>query len=594
VRLHERISVRLGDARAVIRLDEESGHLVTVPPCHLVTTTVGRVLFNQEVPERMPFYDVLMTAGTLQRVVTDCDALLGRTATVELLDRLKTLGFRFATRGGLSFAVSDLRTPTCKDEVIRTTRKEVEKVHQHYLDGDLTSDERSEQIVDLWTSARDRITDDMMECMAGDTDGAINPVLLMARSGARGGKEQLRQLAGMRGLIARPSGEVVETPITSSFREGLNVHEYFRSTLGARKGLADTALKTSEAGHLTRRLVDVAQDVVVTCHDCGTTEGILKEAEYARGRVLLRTGKLFTDETAQKMVRVRSPLNCAAPRGVCQMCYGTDLATGKLVEIGTTVGVIAAQSIGEPGTQLTMRTFHIGGVHTQDDITRGLPRVVELFEAWQPERVAVLAERSGPVRVGSEDERIRGKDVVFVKETAHVLPPGAKLVVKTGDRVKRGQPLTKGVPAPKELLRLCGKEAVQDYLMREVRAVYSAQNVRLDDRHIEIILARMLSRVKVLTAGDTDLLPGAIISKQRLAAANEAVKDGCQATVEPVLLGVARAAVLSDSFLSAASFQETTRVLTSAALAGKVDLLEGLKENVIVGRLVPAGTGYRS
>ncbi len=595
--LHEAIRVRLPRERRIVREGAQS----TIDNKSTIDTTVGRVLFNDVLAQGMAFYDLPMTAAVLGRVVADCHALLGRTATVELLDRLKTLGFRFATRGGLSFALSDLRTPASKDEVIRATRLKVEKVHERYLAGDIGADDRSERIVELWTAARDRITDDLMECMAGgegEGNGSLNPVLLMARSGARGGKEQLRQLAGMRGLIARPSGEVLETPITSNFREGLSVHEYFSSTHGARKGLADTALKTSEAGHLTRRLVDVAQDVVVSCHDCGSRRGILKAVEDARGRVLLKSGKLIADQTGLKPVRIRSPLTCAAPRGVCQLCYGTDLATGRLVEEGVAVGVIAAQSIGEPGTQLTMRTFHIGGVHNKDDITRGLPRVVELFEAWEPERVAVLAECAGRVRLGRTEERIRGKDVVFVarhgEEVAHILPPGARLAVKTGDAVKRGQALTEGQPAPKELLRLCGAEAVQDYLLREVQAVYRAQNVRLDDRHIEIIVARMLSRVKVLTAGDTELLAGAIVSKQRLSAANAAVKDGQPATAAPMLLGVSRAAVLSDSFISAASFQETTRVLTAAALAGKVDLLEGLKENVIVGRLVPAGTVYHS
>jgi DNA-directed RNA polymerase subunit beta' len=503
----------------------------------------------------------------------------------------------------------------------------------------------------------------------------------MIRSGARGSREQVRQLAGMRGLISRPSGEVVETPIKSSFREGLSVLEFFRSTHGARKGLADTALKTAEAGYLTRKLADVAQNVVVTMHDCGTTEGVGKSAvermgrveqtlaEAIRGRVLLApvlhpvTGELLAAKSEPisreqaaaieaagiERVTIRSPMTCAAPLGVCQLCYGVDLTTGALVEQGMAVGIIAAQSIGEPGTQLTMQTFHIGGVHTGDDITRGLPRVIELFEARGPGKgagrpAAVLAEVAGRVRLGGPAERKHGRPLVFVqpvdedghrcgREVPHRLPPGAVMVVEEGAVVTVGQPLTAGGPLPKDLLRLCGEETVRDYLLREVQAVYRAQGVVLDDRHIEVILARMLRRVRVVSAGDTTLLPGALVDRQvfavnarlegcvrikdpgdsgfrqgqvvtreELAAARRRLKaEGGElpltgrtrpAVGVPMLQGISRAAVQSESFISAASFQETTRVLADAALAGKVDRLVGLKENVIAGRLVPAGTGF--
>ncbi len=592
VKLHDVIRVRLTPGRTIVREDGETAAQ------GLEMTTVGRVLFDDVLPPGMPFYDLTMTAATLGRVVADCHARLGRKATVELLDRLKTLGFRHATRAGLSFAVSDLHVPESKEAVADELMEGIARVRGHYLKGNLSKEERGEAIVRLWGQARERITEEMLEGMGRD---GLNPVLLMAQSGARGGKEQLRQLAGMRGLVARPSGEIIETPVTSNFREGLSVLEFFGSTHGARKGLADTALRTAEAGHLTRRLVDVAQDVVVSCHDCGTTKGIRKSVEAARGRVLLDGGETVTDETVRRLkaagekdVVVRSPLECRAARGVCRLCYGLDLANGELVEEGTAVGVIAAQSIGEPGTQLTMRTFHINEV--RHDITRGLPRVIELFEAWTPDRRAVLAEVDGVVRL--EGGRVRGKSVLHVRaahgeEVPHSLPEGARLLVGDGDRVERGQELTEGKPAPKDVLRLLGREAVQDYLLTEAQAVYRGQNVRLDDKHVEVILARMLSRVKVLTAGDTELLPGAMIARQTFEEANAALRKGRRrATAEPVLLGIARAAVLSDSFISAASFQETTRVLTAAALAGKVDRLRGLKENVIVGRLVPAGTGY--
>jgi DNA-directed RNA polymerase subunit beta' len=665
VALHDPITVRLPRPRPIIR-GEDHGRLVTLAPCRRVATTVGRVFFDDVLPQGMAFYDVAMTAAVLKRVVADCHALLGRRATVELLDRLKSLGFHHATRSGLSFSVADLHAPVCKEEVLRRTQRLVDAVKERYRNGDVSAAERDALVVELWLKARDRIGREVMAGLERDHHQGrphLNPIYLMAASGARGSAEQLRQLAGMRGLIAKPSGEVIQTPVKSSFREGLSVLEYFSSTHGARKGLADTALKTSVSGYLTRKLADVAQNVVVTLHDCGTSQGIDKEAEYVRGRVscatiaaadgsvIVRGNEVITPEAARRLeeqgvgtVRVRSPLTCEAPRGVCRQCYGVDLSTGELVEEGMAVGIIAAQSIGEPGTQLTMRNFHIGGVHSSQDITLGLPRVIELFEARRPGKnappAAVLAEVAGRVRRGQVQGKKGPVPVVAVKprggaEVEHLVAPEADILVATGDEVELGQPLTAGRPLPRDVLRLCGVEAARAYLLREVRAVYREQGVPIDDKHFEVVIARMLAKVKVRSAGDTDLLPGAVVDRavlrqanDRLARCRRVTKPGNSryrpgqlvnreelagvrrqlkaagkqppvasrprpATAVAILQGISRAAVESESFLSAASFQETTQVLADAALAGKVDTLAGLKENVLVGRLIPAGTGFR-
>jgi DNA-directed RNA polymerase subunit beta' len=569
VNLHERIRVRLSGNRPVVC--EDSAHLVTRSPCHLVTTTVGRVLFNDILDPRMPFYDLSLTASSLRRVIADCHRLLGRGETVALLDRMKALGFRAATRSGVSFALDDLRTTGGKEEVVHRTEKAVAALEQSCSRGLISADEREERVISLWMDARDEIGRQVMDDLAKDRRTGPNPLYLMAASGARGNQEQLRQLAGMRGLMVRPSGQVVSRPITSSLREGLSVPEYWSSTTGARKGLTDTALKTAGAGYLTRKLIDVAQNVVVNMHDCGTKRGI--ETELLRGRFLVSGKEPLTEEEAARLkgregVRVRSPLTCAAPSGVCQLCYGIDLSTGKLVEEGTAVGIVAAQSIGEPGTQLTMRTFHIGGVHSDQDITLGLPRVTELFEAQRPRNAAVLAEAAGEVRVGGAEDVRHRKQRVFVQpldehgkavgpERPQSIPEGRRLLITEGQQVAMGEALTDGTPDPHDVLRLRGREAVQRYLVNEVQAVYRAQGVELDDRHIEVIVARML-------------LPG---STQ--------------------VLGVTRAAVRAQSFIAAAAFQETATVLTEAALAGKVDPLAGVKENVALGRLIPAGTGFR-
>jgi DNA-directed RNA polymerase subunit beta' len=852
--VHARIQVRLPIEKRIVsevRYEKDKVRVDEVPrkPNGLVHTTVGRVLFNDILNPRMAYYDLPLSGKYLSRIIADCYQSLGRRETIDLLDRMKDLGFRESTRSGLSFATDDLKTPANKEAVIKETEKEVEKIQKQYQRGIITEGERYNKVIDLWTHARDEITKQMMHDLANDMrEGRsyLNPIYLMAHSGARGGVEQIRQLAGMRGLMAKPSGQIIETPIKANFREGLSVLEYFSSTHGARKGLADTALKTADSGYLTRKLADVAQNVVITTHDCGTTQGITKGvvykgeeierslAESIRGRVarntittitgevIVRENEMITWDMARKIeslgvdkILVRSPMTCQASLGVCRLCYGMDLATGTLVEEGMAVGIIAAQSIGEPGTQLTMRTFHIGGtarrvveeseirakrpgtakfervtavvnekgervalarngellimgpkervmesfavpngslllveegqpiqpgqvvvkwdphmipiiaevggrvrfdeivegdtlrkerdlsgterwviaehkgdLHPQivveddrgqslafyyvpekahlevregqvvkggtllaktprevsgtQDITGGLPRVTEIFEARRPREPAVMAEIAGKVRLG---EKKKGKRLIIVEavdedgrpvgiEREHFVPHGKHLRVHTGDYVKEGDPLVDGPLVPHDILRISGVDAVQNYLVREVQSVYRSQRVDIDDKHIENIVAQMLRKVKVETMGDTGLLPGSVIDKFAFREVNERLKecvrikdpadskfdagrivskdayeeertrleaDGRKppsyvpptpATCSTQLLGITKAAVQSDSFISAASFQETTKVLTEAALAGKVDYLVGLKENVILGHLVPAGTGF--
>ncbi len=861
--VHARIYVRLPIDKKVVsevrvEKDKTRTEEVTRNPNGLVATTVGRVLFNDILNPRMAFYDVSLSSKQLSRIIADCYQLLGRRETIDLLDRMKDLGFRESTRSGLSFATDDLRTPLNKEKVLNDTEKKVEYFRKQYDRGNITEVERYNNVIDLWTHARDEITTQMMEDLrndkrrdeTGEDRPYLNPIYLMANSGARGGTEQIRQLAGMRGLMAKPNGTIIETPIKANFREGLSVLEYFSSTHGARKGLADTALKTADSGYLTRKLADVAQNVVVTMHDCQTTQGVTKGVVYKgeqidrplseviRGRVsrnriadpvanqvIVDENEMITWEAARKIealgidkILVRSPMTCQAPLGVCRLCYGMDLATGTLVEEGMAVGIIAAQSIGEPGTQLTMRTFHIGGVvkremgesevkakkagtvkferikdvlndkgervalarngeikilgirdkelesygvpngavlmvengqevkekqvlckwdphitpiiaecggkirfdeivedqtlrkerdevtgaerwvimehkgdlHPQivieddrgqilatyympekaylevregnkvsagtllaktprevsgtQDITGGLPRVTEIFEARTPRDPAKMAEVAGVVRLG---EKKRGKRLIYVQpvdesgrpvgeEREHQVPPGKHLRVHTGDRVKEGDRLVFGPLVPHEILKISGIEEVQRYLVHEVQSVYRSQRVDIDDKHIEIIVSQMLRKVKVETMGDTGLLPGSVIDKFAFRAVNDRLRECVKirdvgdskfeagkivtkeafeeerarleeegkelptweapqpATCSTQLLGITKAAVQSDSFISAASFQETTKVLTEAALAGKVDYLVGLKENVILGHLVPAGTGFHS
>ncbi|MGL6094293.1 MAG: DNA-directed RNA polymerase subunit beta', partial [Fimbriiglobus sp.] len=865
--LHARIRVRLPVKKLVIsEVKNERGATVAeeIPrkPNGLVRTTVGRVIFNDILRDEMAFYDLALSSKYLSRIIADCYQVLGRRATIELLDNMKAVGFRESTKSGLSFAASDLRTPENKDAVLKDKDKEVDKLRKQYERGTITEKERYNKTIEHWNEAREAITKQLMKDLANDrrpdetgkTVPYLNPIFLMAISGARGGQEQIRQLAGLRGLMAKPSGEIIETPIKSNFREGLTVLEYFSSTHGARKGLADTALKTADSGYLTRKLADVAQNVVITMFDCGTTQGVTKGIMYKgdeidrplydaiRGRVSRNgiphptTGEIIIDENEMispdkarlverlgiDKVMVRSPMTCQASLGICRSCYGMDLATGALVEEGMAVGIIAAQSIGEPGTQLTMRTFHLGGAaqsrgtvgdseykakkpgvvqferinavlndagqnmvlsrtgemfvlrnrggqvqekfsvaygaellvtdgqevqaghvlckwephaipiickeggkvkfsdiregetlrkerdqvsgidrltiteHKGDlhptiqllddrgiiveghpipvganlqvidgqkispgtlvaktpreqsktmDITGGLPRVTELFEARRPRNPAVMSEVSGKVRIG---EKKRGKKIVEVhpetedgKATGevreHQVPAGAQMRAQAGEYVKAGDPLVYGPLVPHDILKITGPDSVQDYLVQEVQNVYRLQRVDIDDKHIEIIVAQMLRNVKVELTGDTGLLPGLVMDRFAFDEVNQRLVNECvkvsdpgdstfrrdqivtkdafeeerinlqaaggkkklptfdvpqPATREIQLLGITKAAVQSDSFISAASFQETTKVLTEAALASKVDHLVGLKENVILGHLIPAGTGF--
>jgi DNA-directed RNA polymerase subunit beta' len=838
VETHARIKVKLPPNR---KLKGEEGK-----PGDMIETTVGRVLFNDSLPDGMPFYNIPMRSSELAKVISDCYAILGRRATIDLLDEMNKTGFRASTRSGLSFATDDLITPPTKGRIIADAEKTVLKFQKLYQRGVITEVERYNQVLDAWTHARERITTEMMAELESDHrfDGYVNPIYLMAHSGARGGVEQIRQLAGMRGLMAKPSGKIIETPIKANFREGLSVLEYFSSTHGARKGLADTALKTADSGYLTRKLADVAQNVVVTMHDCGTTQGITKGVIYRgekvevrladsiRGRVsranivnpitdevIVRENELITNEIARRIeelglekIQVRSPMTCDATLGVCRCCYGMDLSTGSMVEEGMAVGIIGAQSIGEPGTQLTMRTFHIGGtaaraveeseikakkagvakftrlkvvrndegqqivltrngeiaiidpkgrelekyevpaganlkvdenqevavgavlcqwdphsipilaevggkvryedvienetmrsekdasghirriimehkgeLHPQviledesgkildfyympekanievnegdkisagtllaktpreasgtQDITGGLPRVTEIFEARKPKDPAVIAEIDGTVELLGEKRR--GKRTIIVRsesgiEREHLVSHGKHLRVHAGDFVRAGEALVDGPLVPHDILRISGEEAVQQYLVREIQNVYRSQRVEIDDKHIEIIVAQMLRKVRIESVGDTGLLPGSVMDRfdfrgenQRLtgclritdkgdsdfAPGSIVPKDAIEqvnaqiealggdpvkgakpkpATASTQLLGITKASVQSASFISAASFQETTKVLTEAALAGKVDRLVGLKENVILGHLVPAGTGFKT
>jgi len=839
---HARITVRLPKGRS-LREDLDSASTKG----RRIETTVGRVIFNRILPEGMPYYNVPLRSSELARVISDCYAIIGRRATIELLDNMNQLGFGQSTLSGLSFGTDDLITPPTKGKIIAEADKTVQKFNKLFQRGVITEVERYNQVLDAWTHAREQITAEMMAGLESDyrTDGYVNPIFLMAHSGARGGVEQMRQLGGMRGLMAKPSGKIIETPIKANFREGLTVLEYFSSTHGARKGLADTALKTADSGYLTRKLADVAQNVVVTMDDCGTTQGITKGiiyrgekvevslADSIRGRVsranivnpitddvIVAENELITTDVASKVeqlglekIQVRSPLTCDAPLGVCRRCYGMDLSTGSMVEEGMAVGIIGAQSIGEPGTQLTMRTFHIGGVGQRDiedsdikakkggvakyarlkvvtndagqhivlarngevslvddkgrevekyevptgavlkveenavvqagdvlcewdphsipilsetggkirfedliegetirgekdpsgrmryvvsehkgdlhpqivvedpqdgkildfyymperahlevaegdvispgtlvaktpreasgtqDITGGLPRVTEIFEARKPKDPAVIAEIDGQVEISGEKKR--GKRSIIVRsetgiEREHLVSHSKHLRVHAGDMVRAGESLVDGPLVPHDILRISGEEAVQQYLIREIQNVYRSQRVEINDKHIEIIASQMLGKVLIETPGDTHLLPGSVIDKFDFRASNEALtrcvrithqgdsdlsegavvpKDALDqanaqiealggdiakgvkpkmATASTQLLGITKASVQSSSFISAASFQETTKVLTEAALAGRTDSLVGLKENVILGHLIPAGTGFHT
>ncbi len=594
----------------------------------LVDTTAGRVIFNDQVkldldPDPVANFQLtnrVVDRGALGQLVGKCARTHSVAKTAEILDQIKRVGFRYATQSGTTIAIDDITIPPTKKEILNEAERQVEQVEEQFRRGLITSDERYQRFIDIWTKAKENVTDAMNKAL-----NKFNPVYMMSISGARGNPAQLSQLAGMRGLMTDPSGRIIDLPIRANFREGLTVLEFFISTHGARKGLADTALRTADSGYLTRRLVDVAQDVIVREDDCGTTDGIRvgaivdgnEEIEKLRERiigriavedivdpktkeVIVRANEEITEEVVDlidkagiKEVTIRSVLTCHSKYGVCIKCYGRNLATGKIVDVGEAVGIIAAQSIGEPGTQLTMRTFHTGGV-AGDDITQGLPRVEELFEARKPKGQAIISEYSGTCKI-TEVKGVRRLTVVTEngEEKAYQVPFGSRIKVKEGSTVAAGDLLTEGSANPHDILKVKGIHGVQVYLVQEVQNVYRSQGVWINDKHIEVVVRQMLRKRKIEQAGDTELLPGGLVDVFELEEENRRVEatGGEPAIAKPVLLGITKASLATDSFLSAASFQETTRVLTEAAIKGKQDPLLGLKENVIIGKLVPAGTG---
>ena len=599
----------------------------------LIESTVGRFIFNENMPQDLGFVDrnedpfgleidFLVDKKALGKIIDKCFRRHGNTKTAEVLDHIKALGFKYSTVGGITVAVADMKIPKEKAEYIAQAEKQVDKFEKAYGRGLISDEERYEKVIETWTETTNKVTDALMDGLE-----RMNNIYIMAHSGARGSKNQIRQLAGMRGLMANASGKTVEIPVKSNFREGLSVMEYFISSHGARKGLSDTALRTADSGYLTRRLVDVSQDVIVRDYDCGTTETstivAIKEGNevieeiYDRivgrytidpivnpitGEVIVEADSMILEEQAEKIVaagieevEIRTVLNCKTRHGVCSKCYGRNLATGKEVNIGEAIGIIAAQSIGEPGTQLTMRTFHTGGV-AGGDITQGLPRVEELFEARKPKGLAVIAEIDGRVEI---DETGKRKEIIVVpnegEKQVYSIAYNSRLRVKEGQMVKAGDPLTQGSINPHDIVRVKGIDGVQEYIVKEVQRVYRLQGVDVNDKHIEVIVRQMLSKVKVEDPGDTDLLPGGYEDVLTFEKCNEeAIANGLRpATAKRVLLGITKASLATDSFLSAASFQETTRVLTEAAIKGKEDHLIGLKENVILGKLIPAGTGMK-
>ncbi|WP_434797937.1 DNA-directed RNA polymerase subunit beta' [Terrisporobacter vanillatitrophus] len=599
----------------------------------LIESTVGRFIFNENMPQNLGFVDrnvdpfkleidFLVDKKALGKIIDKCFRRHGNTKTAEVLDHIKALGFKYSTVGGITVAVADMKVPKEKAEYIAAAEKQVDKFEKAYGRGLISNEERYEKVIETWTETTNKVTDALMDGLE-----RMNNIYIMAHSGARGSKNQIRQLAGMRGLMANASGKTVEIPVKSNFREGLSVMEYFISSHGARKGLSDTALRTADSGYLTRRLVDVSQDVIVRDYDCGTTDTstivAIKEGNevieelYDRivgrytidpivnpntGEVIVESDAMIMEEQAEEIVaagieevQIRTVLNCKTRHGVCSKCYGRNLATGKEVNIGEAIGIIAAQSIGEPGTQLTMRTFHTGGV-AGGDITQGLPRVEELFEARKPKGLSVIAEIDGRVEI---DETGKRKEIIVVpnegEKEVYSIAYNSRLRVKQGQMVKAGDPLTQGSINPHDIVRVQGIGGVQGYIVKEVQRVYRLQGVDVNDKHIEVIVRQMLSKVKVEDPGDTDLLPGGYEDVLTFEKCNdEAIANGLRpATAKRVLLGITKASLATESFLSAASFQETTRVLTEAAIKGKEDHLIGLKENVILGKLIPAGTGMK-
>ncbi|NLA11495.1 MAG: DNA-directed RNA polymerase subunit beta' [Firmicutes bacterium] len=641
-------------ARVLIRASGFRGRSFARRKKYLLTT-VGKIIFNEIFPldfpyinnaensaefsEHLPERNFIPLRGLdpeavlkkvprnvpikkefLGELVFRCYRKYGHTKTAVILDEIKRLGFHYATRAGVTVAIEDIVVPPDKQELLQQAEKLVDATEENFSRGLITEKERYDHVIEIWSNSKEEITRSLMERL-----DELNPIYMMAKSGARGNESQITQLAGMRGLMADPSGRIIDLPIKANFREGLTVLEYFISTHGARKGLADTALKTADSGYLTRRLVDVVQDVIIREEDCGTGQGVslseyldngsdLKEAvkrvvgRFAlepiyhpdSGEVLVKRDELIDEEIADEIaalgiteVRFRSALTCRTRHGICVKCYGRNLATGKIVDVGEAVGIIAAQSIGEPGTQLTMRTFHTGGV-AGDDITQGLPRVEELFEARKPKGQSLISEVSGVVDI-QETRYKRELKVISEHDEVRIypVPYGARLKVEDGEKVNAGDELTEGSINPHELLKVKGVRGVQLYLLQEVQWVYRMQGVDINDKHIEVIIRQMLKKVKVTDPGDTELLPGGLVDSFYFDDINEQVQNegGEPALARPMLLGITKASLATDSFLSAASFQETTRVLTDAAIKGKQDDLLGLKENVIIGKLIPAGTG---
>ena len=611
------------------------------PETKIIDATVGRILFNEHIPQDLGFVDrndpekkfdleigFKVRKKELGKIIDKCLKVHGTPMTAQVLDKIKAMGYKYSTKAAITVAVCDATIPPEKKDILASADAQVQEINEYFNNGFISNAERKSAVLSVWNQA----TTDVTVALTKGLDD-YNPIYMMADSGARGSTNQIRQLAGMRGLIANTSGETIEIPIRANYREGLNILEYFISSRGARKGLADTALRTADSGYLTRRLVDVSQEVIVRTDDCGTTDGIdiyeiregkeliesLEERLTGRylaedftddnGEVLVSKDKLITEADAKmivasgvKTVKIRSVLTCHAEHGVCAKCYGSSLANGKKITIGEAVGIIAAQSIGEPGTQLTMRTFHTGGIASAEDITQGLPRVEELFESRRPKNAAIMAKHSGKTRI---DEIKKTRHVIITtadgEEHPYPVPFGYKLKIQDGDFIEAGETLTEGSVNPHDVLEVKGEEAVQNYIIAEVQKVYRLQGVDINDKHIEVIVRQMMRKARVTNPGSSYLLPGSVIDKNELVKVNNELEQRKEAgeQIEPVeceavLLGITKAALATDSFMSAASFQETTRVLTDAAIHGKVDPLLGLKENVIIGKLIPAGTGLEA
>ncbi len=623
VSLHSRIRVRVYKTFDGVRQSK------------IISTTAGKIIFNQAIPQNLGFMDrndpetkfnyeidFLVGKKELGKIIERSIRINGTDKTAVVLDNIKAQGFKYSTKGAITIGISDMVIPEVKQRYLEETDRKVDEIEKHYRNGLYNKDERKSAIINAWN----KTTEDVKNALVSNLD-RFNPIYMMSQSGARGNISQIRQLAGMRGLMADTSGETLEIPIRSNFREGLNVLEYFISTHGARKGLADTALRTADSGYLTRRLVDVSQDVIIREHDCGTVDGItvipivvsggkviegIAERLTGRyspedivdpntGEVIVPANELITEPLAEKVeksgltkLKIRSVLTCRSKVGVCAKCYGINLAVGEDCNVGEAVGFIAAQSIGEPGTQLTMRTFHTGGV-AGDDITQGLPRVEELFEARKPKGLAIVSELSGTVRIKDTKKKreIEITNNEIGESKTYLIPYGSSIKVADGDTIEAGDELTEGSVNPHDILKIKGIQAVQSYLLQEVQKVYRLQGVDINDKHIEVIVRQMLRKVKIDEAGDTDMLPGSLVDMFEYEEKNNLAEEKGERLSEGkrTLLGITKASLATESFLSAASFQETTRVLTEAAIKGKIDPLIGLKENIIIGKLIPAGTG---